>query len=75
MNFLPLEFWLTFDNFEKWEPHHSYCLTNLMSFFMSLDLMFEPFRFFFIIKIKKNVIYIKKKRHLLFEKYGTKTAF
>ncbi|KAL4453701.1 hypothetical protein ABPG74_009597 [Tetrahymena malaccensis] len=41
---LPLEFQIMFDDFEPYLPHHSYSLINLMSFFLTLDMVYEPFR-------------------------------
>lgn len=41
---LPLEFQLISDSFEPWQPHHSLSLINLMTFFLSLELVYEPFK-------------------------------
>lgn len=41
---LPIEFLLTGQTFEPWQPQDTFALAQLMNFFMTLDFMFEPFK-------------------------------
>lgn len=33
-----------FDTFEPWQPHSSLSLINLISFYLTLEMSYEPFR-------------------------------